>query len=244
MIWLESADPGGHGSGRSSGWDKANNTALQCMYIQLLLILTHFFLTCVWHISLLSCLASLTARRQWLYLCYWCKWISSPSPKPSAKGDEGCSNDVQVFSLLDVFNPPALMLSYSLWTSPSPWHWIFWMQRWRTAVKRRWAWNAPGPCALVIELMLQRDILSMSAWLFFLQYLLTEKRKTALCFLDPATNDWWTTGWNADQNSHQVHRWGKFLKWFHLNETLKSTFVDPELCSRSQKLLYLNWIMY
>lgn len=58
--------------------------------------------------------------------------------------------------------PPALMLSYSLWTSPSPWHWISWMQRWRTAVKRRWAWNAPGPrcsrfqalCALVTELTL------------------------------------------------------------------------------------------
>lgn len=60
-------------------------------------------------------------------------------------------------------------------------------------------------------------------------------KKNTLCFLDQATNDWWPTGWNADQNSPQVHRWGKFVKWFHLNETLKSTFVDPERCSQSQK---------
>lgn len=29
----------------------------------------------------------------------------------------------------------------SLWTSLSLWHWTSWMQRWRTAIKRRWALN-------------------------------------------------------------------------------------------------------
>lgn len=148
------------------------------------------------------------------------------------------------------------MSSYSLWTSPSPWHWIFWMQRWRTAVKRRWAWNAPGPrgsrfqalCALVTELTLDvttgpvgsprsRGTFSPCP---------CEKKKSFIYifFLDPATNDWWTTGWNADQNSPQVHRWGKFLKWFHLNETLKSTLVDPELCSQSKAVIaQLNYVL-
>lgn len=88
------------------------------------------------------------------------------------------------------------MLSYSLWTSPSPWHWIFWMQRWRTAVKRRWAWNAPGLrcsrfqalCALVIELTLLRDILSMSAWLFSL---ISSDWKKKNCLLFFRSGDKW-----------------------------------------------------
>lgn len=35
-----------------------------------------------------------------------------------------------------------LFLPLSLWTSLNQWHWTFWMQRWRTAIKRRWVLNA------------------------------------------------------------------------------------------------------
>lgn len=95
------------------------------------------------HISVLSRLASYTARRQWLYLCHWCKRLSPPSPKSSAKGDEDHLVDVR--SLYDSLDCPfntLVLCGYSWWTSPSPWRWTFWMRRWRTAVKRRWAWNA------------------------------------------------------------------------------------------------------
>lgn len=69
---------------------------------------------------------------------------------------------------------------------------------------------------------------------------------TALCFflffLDQATNDWWTTWWNADQNSPQVHRWGKILKWLHLNKTLMGTVVSPGCSTLSQKWLSHYWL--
>lgn len=233
------------------------------MYIQLLLILitNNFFLTfdtflfcLVWLLKQLGANGYIFAIDANGYL------LLHPNLQPKVM--RVVATIYKSFRCCSCLTPPALMLSYSLWTSPSPWHWIFWMQRWRTAVKRRWAWNAPGPrcsrfqalCALVTELVL--DVTTgpvgsrSSRGTFspcpcdFSKNLLTEKIKNALCILDPATNDWWTTGWNADQNSPQVHRWGKFLKWFHLNETLKSTFVDPELYSWSQKQLYLNWIMY
>lgn len=162
LILLESADTGGHGSGRSSGWDKANNTALQCMYIQLLLILTSFLLTfdtflfrLVWLLKQLGANGYIFAIDANGYL------LLHPNLQPKVMRVIATMYK-DLFSLLYLFNPPALMLSSSLWTFLSPWHWIFWMQRWRTAVKRRWAWNAPGLrcsrfqalCALVTELSL------------------------------------------------------------------------------------------
>lgn len=56
------------------------------------------------HISVLSRLASSTARRQWLYLCHRCKRLSSPSPESSAKGDEDHPTDVDVCTLVCLFN--------------------------------------------------------------------------------------------------------------------------------------------
>lgn len=123
----------------------------------------------------------------------------------------------------------------SRWTSLSRWRWTSWMQRWRTAIKRRWV--ARGIKYFLVSgifcslLLLLLKVLTWAVNNIICLQIIGQSvnsrphircvmsEKETICnlnFLDPATNDRWKTGWDAGQNSSQVNRRGKWILFLNI----------------------------